>query len=158
MAQDIPCHDCKQGGRRPTVAGFIVAPEHMGVHGRADEAVRFQCDNPAGMDADGDEEVAGSLKGARQNQPGQEQVHRVSWPVRVMGKIMDELRECCEAGAPGDFRYVGPLINEMNTGKKQGAGNSGPTPIHITAQQAKEHAAKQGFFEHTYGNGGAQCI
>ena len=117
MVQDIPCHNHKQGGRRPTVAGFIVAPEHMGVHGRADEAVRFQCDNPAGMDADGNEEVAGSLKGARQNQPGQEQVYRISRPVRVVGEIMDKLRKCRETGTPGYFGYIGTLIDKMDAGK-----------------------------------------
>ena len=64
-------------GSPPNRRWFYCRPRTHGCSRRADEAVRFQCDNPAGMDADGDEEVAGSLKGARQNQPGQEQVHRV---------------------------------------------------------------------------------
>ena len=71
MAQDIPCHYSKQGCRYPSITGFVVSPEDVGVYGGvANEAVGFQGYNPACVDADGNKEVSGSLKGARQNESG----------------------------------------------------------------------------------------
>ena len=98
----------------PTVNEFARAPEPTDFrgNGHGEGAVTFQPEDPAGMEADGEIEVARALIGQAEQQAGQREVEKSGYQLMGIGEAGQHLGEQEQAGIPVDLSLI-HILNQV---------------------------------------------